>query len=212
MEPRPIHPRTIFAEDYEVAARLAALGLTSSFLARCAAEGDIDRRSAPPFGFEGHPEYNAGSRIISAMCEYGGETDGAWRRGNLHRIQVVFNYDESVAIHPTSGTEGTGQRDGDPHNRSLKGPYSARAASRPLTLGVEFDVRPPDFYWFFTRRDDLGLWAELYQPVVAADGTCTDFAERILLGNIAGPTQPVRRAQPDDPISPADIDISRRAS
>ncbi len=196
---------------YEVDQRLDELGLSRPFLVRCAAQGDVDRRNVPVFGFDGHPEYAANSRILSALCEYGGETDGGWRRGNFHRIPVAMNANDTVAIHATAGTAGTGKVEGDPHNRSLKGPWSQRAANPQPTLGPDVDEMPPDFYWFFTNRDNDGLWAELYQPILGDQGVCIDFTERIILGNIGGPTDPIRQTNPADPIRPSDISVTRRA-
>ncbi|MEM9034357.1 MAG: hypothetical protein AAGD18_07175 [Actinomycetota bacterium] len=148
----------------------------------------------------------------STLCERGGETDGGWHKGNHLGIPVAFNHDESIAIHATAGTAGTGQADGEPHNGSLKGPHSRRAASEAHE-GRLFsdDDKPVDFWWFFTHRDEDGLWAELYAPVFEAGGIATGWAERVILGNLGPGMEPSLR-EPQSPQDAPDIEIPRRTA
>jgi len=202
-------PGRIYAARYEVDVKLASMDLTITLLARCAEQGDIDRRSVPVFGYDGHDEYAAGSRIRSTLCEYGGETDGGWHAGNRHKVPVAFNHNKTIAIHPTAGTEGTGKVEGDPYNKSLKGPYSTKAARAQTQLELDDDV-PVDFWWFFTRRDEAGLWAELFNPIIEEDGYASGFVERVILGNLG--TTPIGGREPLPKPSPAhDISVPRRA-
>ena len=198
----------IYAARYEVDVKLAGMDLTFDLLARCAEQGDIDRRSTPIYGYDGHEEYAAGSRIRSALCEYGGETDGGWHSGNRFKVPVAYNHNKTIAIHPTAGTDGTGKVDGDPYNKSLKGPYSTKAATAQTEL--DLDDMPVNFWWFFTRRDEHGLWAELFNPILKDDGYASGYVERVVLGNFG--TAPIGGREPLPKPSPApDIPVPRRA-
>ena len=212
MSDNPAQARIILSHNFDVDARLSELDLTREFLIKCAHAGDIDRRSTPAFGYAGHPEYASGSRTRSAMVEYGGETPGGWQPDTLLGIPTAINTSATVAIHPTAGSSGTGRVDGNPFNKSLKGPHSIQASSAPPTLGPDVDVQPVSFYWLCSHRDDEGLWVELYQPIVGSRGRCVGCFERILLGNVGGPSGgvPTRRT-PAQPISPSDIVVPRRS-
>jgi hypothetical protein len=172
----------VYSEPYEVAARLADLHLTVDLVSEAVVRGDVERANAPVFGYEGHPEYNAGSRVLSTICEEGGRTDGAWRRENYLKIPVAVSGDNKVAIHATAGSNGTGQRDGDPTNNSLKGPHSVKASSAQLAMVP--DEPPPDFYFLLTRRDSEGLWAELFRPIMDPSGYAVGYVERVLFGSM----------------------------
>lgn len=210
--PAPKHGR-IYVDTYDVDVRLAQMGLTRGFLTKCARRGDIERRSAPAYGYEGHAEYAAGSEMRHAMCALGGETEGGWHAGYRFGIPVAFNHSETIAIHATAGTTGTGRPDGDPHNKSLKGPCSAKASSPASFLDdLDDDDQLVDFFWFFTMRDDEGLWAELYEPILDESGQWLGYNSRIILGNVADDGDPMPMRKPEGlapPSAPANIQIER---
>lgn len=186
-------------EPYAVNARLADLHLDYELVCEAVRRGDIDRRSVPIFGYEGHREYAAGSRALSTICELGGKTDGGWERKDYLKIPVAMSFDGRVAVHATAGSEGAGKVDGDPTNSSLKGPHSTRASSGQIVL---VDEVPPDFFWLFTRRDPEGLWAELFRPLMDGSGYAFDYIERILFGNIDPGSAPLKKSLPEIPASP----------
>ncbi len=210
------HQGRVLSDRYEVDERLLQLGMTRDFAITCAFQGDLERRSTPAFAFDGHDEYVANSWIRHAMCEHGGETDGGWHPGHHHGIPVAFNHNHTIAINPTAGSEGTGQPHGAPVNRSSKGPWTRKAAEEsaatPLFLPEEFDQVPVDFWWFFTRRDDDGLWAELFAPVIEDGGHASGWTERVLFGNIGGNGGPGRIAPLPAPAPAPDITIARRSA
>lgn len=208
------HQGRVIADPYDVDVRLARLGLSADFLILCADRGDLARRSIPPFGFNGQAEYDAASQVLSTICEEGGTTDGGWHRGSHLGIPVAFNYDETIAITPTAGDVGTGRPDGNPVNASLKGP-SSRKASSPLAQGAfdfqDPDNQPVDFWWFFTRRDPEGLWAEMFAPIFDKGGTASGYTERVVIGQIGPMTDPSRlHVPPAGPTPSIDITVLRR--
>lgn len=205
----PHYRGRIHVDRSEIEERLSELELTFELIARAAFEGDVDRKSVPPYGYAGQAEYDAHSRARSVLCEHGGETDGGWHAGYHHNIQVAFNHSETIAIHATAGTAGTGKPDGEPHNGSLKGPWSRRASRESAQL--ELDVEEPvDFWWLFTYHDDHGLWSELYAPIIEDGGRASGWTERIILGNLGPGMAPVRAPQEPHPIP--EIEISRRTA
>lgn len=177
--------RRIYETAYEVDKRLHQLHMTRAWVVEAAVRADVDRASAPIYGFDGHPEYAAGSRALSTLIEEGGTTDGGWSFDRYDKIPVAISSDRRVAIHPTGGTEGTGKADGEPTNRSQKGPRTVRvanAAQESLDLG---DIpHLTHFLFLFTYVDDEGLWCELYDPLLDDDGYVMDFRERIIIGRI----------------------------
>lgn len=198
-------PRQIVAAAHEVDARLEELQLTREIIVEATWRGDVARRSAPPLGFKGHPEYAAGSEALNAICDLGGRTDGAWGRDDYLKIPVAMSFDRRVMISPTPGSEGTGQINGDPTNLAPKGPHSVRASATQPTLVEEV---PPDFYWHFTLSDEHGLWVELFSPVMDLSGHAIDYVERIIIGNV-DPGLGGRGQLPAIPPSPI-VDISAR--
>jgi hypothetical protein len=198
----------IYSDVYAVKERLLGLHLTVDLVAEAVKRGDTERASAPVFGYEGHPEYNAGSRALSTICELGGQTDGAWKRDNYLKIPVAISSDHRVAIHATAGSEGTGQVDGDPRNKSLKGPYSTVASKAQQSLIP--DEPAPLFFWLFTRRDPFGLWAELFAPVMDDSGYAIGYTERVLLPNLDSDGG-ARRQLPEAAPTPI-VNVPRKAA
>jgi hypothetical protein len=203
----------IHREPYAVDHRLAQLGLTRALLALAAERGHLDRLLVPPYGFPGQDEYDAASRALSTIIEQGGATGAGWHRGALSKIPVALNADRSIAVTCTPGAEGTGRVDGEPRNKALKGPATKAVSKSVAQMSLDMDDPdnlPVDFWFYFTRFDADGLWAELYSPVMGDDGYAIDFHERVLLGRISGGDDPAQRRVPEAS-SPPDISIARKS-
>lgn len=201
------HTRQVVVDPYEVDVRLADLHLHRDLIGEAARRADNDARSIPPYGYKGQANYDAGSRAVSTIIEEGGTTDGGWSREDYLKIPVAMSADGRVAIHATAGSDGTGREDGDPRNLSLKGPHSIEA-TRPRQRSLDDELPPPDFYWMFMRRDDDGLWVELFSPLLDESGYTYGFVERIIIGNVdSGP----RVRQSDLPAIPKAPEIDVRA-
>lgn len=200
--------RRIYWETYEVDKRLYDLHLSRDLVVEAAQRGDVDRSNAPIFGFDGHPEYAAASRILSTLCEEGGTTDGGWQRDYHAGIPVARSFDSLVLICPTGGTEGTGQVDGEPRNRSEKGPRTAAvAAANRLFDPSELD-EAVQFLWLFTYHDGETLWCELFAPILDETGFVLDWIERIVIGKV-DPAPRDRETVPPIPSDP-EVEVERR--
>lgn len=210
--------RAVYVESDDVAARLAAMGLTEGPLLHAAQRWYLSwvsfTANHPPFAIG----IAAWMEAVAALRE--GLLPLGWTRSDEKNYALVIHPDGSMAINVASGDTGTGIPTAAVSNRAPKGVSTADAIS-VNQLQLELDLPVPDMphvrgdegplTWFLLlHRSDAEVRCELSLPSqISADGRITRWQERIMLPTVPLDDATVEVVTPQGP--DLDIDVKRKA-
>ena len=208
----------IHAEQEDVDAALARLGLTAPPLMRSVRAGYLSRISrtandAPIAA--GFYHWNETLRTLRDELVVLG-----WTRVDEQMFSTILSPDGRIAISVSSGDEATGQPRGFPRTKRDKGPRTADAIYANVEQLDLFEAAPEPIseeevecltYVLLFHADATELRAELSLPVSMDEKDHIDsWRERIILR--AQPLDPEDAAMPKPDFGPdIDIDVQRRA-
>ena len=177
---------SIYSTTYEVAERLARLGISRRPLESAALQGDLQRRLCTRDDFCATPGYVTWGRALRVVREEL-RREHAWHQGDFLRIPVCFNTAENVAITVALGDKWTGIDGEEQPSTRKRGQATVEAVELSGTQrSMDFDDDDAvDFWYLLVYAIDDELRAELSKPTDMNDtGQINKWNERILLGSI----------------------------
>lgn len=208
----------LFDNPAEIAGRLEQLGVKEEVLREAVRQGHLQRARLTL----NHPVLYHGSNMwgetVAALREQ--LRPLGWVRQDIGCYALTVHEEHQLAITVASGDEGTGNPSAHPCNRSKKGRNTVDAieANRQIEM---FELPPPEsqddgydkqtwmlMHYTDTLKGEIRL--ELSRPSsISKDGKISEWAERIILGNILFDDELVEIYPPSGP--DIEIDIRRKA-
>jgi hypothetical protein len=209
-------PTAVLDDPYDVEARLAGIGLSSTHLEAAARAAHLERDGCTPNDAPFVPGFVAWARAVRVLREQ--LLPHFWDKDDTFNFPLTSNAATGVRIAVASGDDATGLRHLSPRTRSPKGAQTALA----VAANEQLDLFNQPRVAAAATRNDLQTWfflfhiagdeirAELSLPHVIENGWITFWKERIILspipldGDLFG-------VLPSDPGPDFSVEIRRKA-